>query len=165
MSYQGVETMSKSSVILFPKTAAMLKQLGENMRLARLRRNVTARLTAERAGISVTTLTKIEQGNPAVSMGSYLQVLVTLNLERDILKVAADDELGRALQDLGLRVRARASKRKSISGLRISRYFCVILLAIWRRIWRSRAGSREKSVRVLMRRLHSSRDDAPHNVR
>ena len=35
MSYQGVETMSKSSVILFPKTAAMLKQLGENMRLAR----------------------------------------------------------------------------------------------------------------------------------
>ena len=141
MSYQGVETMSKSSVILFPKTAAMLKQLGENMRLARLRRNVTARLTAERAGISVTTLTKIEQGNPAVSMGSYLQVLVTLNLERDILKVAADDELGR------------------------SRYFCVILLAIWRRIWRSRAGSREKSVRVLMRRLHSSRDDSPHNVR
>ena len=93
---------------------AMLEQLGENMRLARLRRNVTARLTAERAGISVTTLTKIEQGNPAVSMGSYLQVLVTLNLERDILKVAADDELGRTLQDLGLRVRARASKRKSI---------------------------------------------------
>ena len=114
MSYQGFETMSKNSVILFPKTAAMLKQLGENMRLARLRRNVTARLTAERAGISVTTLTKIEQGNPAVSMGSYIQVLVTLNLERDILKVAADDELGRNLQDLGLRVRARASKRKSI---------------------------------------------------
>ena len=51
MSYLGVETMSKNSVILFPKTAAMLKQLGENIRLARLRRNVTARLTAERAGI------------------------------------------------------------------------------------------------------------------
>ena len=114
MSYQGVIIMPKNSVSLFPKTAAMLKQLGENMRLARLRRNVTARLTAERAGISITTLTKIEQGNPAVAMGSYLQVLVTLNLERDILKVAADDELGRNLQDLGLPMRARASKRRGV---------------------------------------------------
>ena len=114
MSYSGVIIMPKNSVVLFPKTAAMLKQLGENMRLARLRRNVTARLTAERAGISIATLTKIEQGNLAVAMGSYLQVLATLNLEQDILKVAADDELGRTLQDLGLRVRARASKRKSI---------------------------------------------------
>ena len=114
MSYQGVIIMPKNSVILFPKTAAMLKQLGENMRLARLRRNVTARLTAERAGISIATLTKIEQGNPAVAMGSYIQVLVTLNLERDILKVAEDDELGRNLQDLGLPMRARATKRRGV---------------------------------------------------
>ena len=105
--------MSKSTVILFPKTAAMLRQLGENLRLARLRRNVSAKLEAERAGISVATLTKIEQGNSSVSIGSYIQVLVTLNLEQDILKVAADDELGRKLQDLGLPVRARAPKRKS----------------------------------------------------
>ena len=105
--------MTKSTVILFPKTAAMLRQLGENLRLARLRRNVSAKLEAERAGISVATLTKIEQGNSSVSIGSYIQVLVTLNLEQDILKVAADDELGRKLQDLGLPVRARAPKRKS----------------------------------------------------
>ncbi len=105
--------MSKNTVILFPKTAAMLRQLGENLRLARLRRNVSAKLEAERAGISVATLTKIEQGNSSVSIGSYIQVLVTLNLEQDILKVAADDELGRKLQDLGLPVRARAPKRKS----------------------------------------------------
>ena len=106
--------MSKCSVLLFPKTHEMLKQLGENMRLARLRRNVTAKLTAERAGISVGTLTKIEQGNSSVAMGSYLHVLVTLNLERDILKVAADDELGRQLQDLDLPIRARASKRRRV---------------------------------------------------
>ena len=104
--------MSKSTVVLFPKSVAMLRQLGENLRLARLRRNVTARLEAERAGISVTTLTKIEQGTPTVSLGSYMQVLVTLNLERDILKVASDDELGRKLQDLGLPQRARAPKRR-----------------------------------------------------
>ena len=104
--------MSKSTVVLFPKSVAMLRQLGENLRLARLRRNVTARLEAERAGISVTTRTKIEQGTPTVSLGSYMQVLVTLNLERDILKVASDDELGRKLQDLGLPQRARAPKRR-----------------------------------------------------
>jgi len=104
--------MSKSTVVLFPKSVAMLRQLGEHLRLARLRRNVTARLEAERAGISVATLTKIEQGTPTVSLGSYMQVLVTLNLERDILKVAADDELGRKLQDLGLPQRARAPKRR-----------------------------------------------------
>jgi len=104
--------MPKSTVLLFPKTAAMLKQLGENLRLARLRRRVSARLEAERAGISIATLTKIEQGVSSVSIGSYIQVLVTLNLEQDILKVAADDELGRKLQDLGLPVRARAPKRK-----------------------------------------------------
>ncbi len=105
--------MSKSTVVLFPKSLAMLRRLGENLRLARLRRNITARLEAERAGISVATLTKIEQGAPTVSLGSYMQVLVTLNLAQDILKVAADDELGRKLQDLGLPVRARAPKRNS----------------------------------------------------
>ncbi len=104
--------MPKSTVLLLPKTEAMLKQLGENLRLARLRRRVSAKLEAERAGISIATLTKIEHGVSSVSIGSYIQVLVTLNLEQDILKVAADDELGRKLQDLGLAVRARAPKRK-----------------------------------------------------
>jgi transcriptional regulator with XRE-family HTH domain len=104
--------MSKTTPILFPKSAALLKRLGENLRLARLRRNVTAKLEAERAGISIATLTKIEHGSPSVSMGSYIQVLVSLSLGQDILKVAADDELGRQLQDLGLPVRARASKRR-----------------------------------------------------
>lgn len=103
--------MPKKTTILFPKTEAMLHGLGENLRLARLRRNVTAKLEAERAGISVATLSLIEKGSPSVSLGNYMQVLVTLGLEKDILKVAADDELGRKLQDAGLTVRHRASKR------------------------------------------------------
>lgn len=103
--------MAKKTTILFPKTEAMLRQFGENLRLARLRRNVTAKLEAERAGISVATLSLIEKGSPSVALGNYMQVLVTLGLERDILNVAADDELGRKLQDAGLAVRARAPKR------------------------------------------------------
>jgi transcriptional regulator with XRE-family HTH domain len=105
--------MPKHTATLFPKTLAMLRQMGENIRLARLRRNITARLTAERAGISVVTLAQIERGAPTVAIGNYVQVLFTLKLERDILKVAADDDLGRKLQDLGLerpRKRARLGK-------------------------------------------------------
>ena len=105
--------MAKRSVLLFPKTEKILAELGENLKLARLRRNVTASLEAERAGISVPTLSLIEKGSPSVSIGSYMQVLVSLGLERDILKVAADDELGRKLQDAGLPLRARASRRSS----------------------------------------------------
>jgi len=103
--------MAKKSVVLFPKTEAMLKTLGENLRLARLRRNIPMKLQAARVGISVATLLAIEKGSSGVSIGGYLQVLVALGLEKDILKVAADDELGRKLQDAGLAVRARAPKR------------------------------------------------------
>ena len=103
--------MAKKTTVLFPKTEAMLREFGENLRLARLRRNITAKLEAERAGISIATLTKIEEGSPSVALGNYMQVLLTLGLECDILKVAADDELGRKLQDAGLTVRKRASKR------------------------------------------------------
>ena len=53
----------------------------------------------------------IEKGSPSVSLGNYVQVLVSLGLEKDILKVSADDELGRTLQDLKLSVRQRASKK------------------------------------------------------
>ncbi len=105
--------MAKKSVVLFPKTDAMLKTLGENLRLARLRRNISMKLQAARVGISVATLAAIENGSSGVSIGGYLQVLVALGLEKDILKVAADDELGRKLQDAGLAVRARAPKRSS----------------------------------------------------
>ncbi|MGE4564983.1 MAG: helix-turn-helix domain-containing protein [Victivallaceae bacterium] len=103
--------MAKRKMVLFPKAEAILREFGGNLRLARLRRNVTAKLEAERAGISVATLSQIEKGSPTVALGNYLQVLVSLGLEKDLLRVAADDELGRKLQDAGLNIRARASKR------------------------------------------------------
>ncbi len=103
--------MAQNKTILFPKTVAILETLGENIRLARLRRNVSSSLQAERAGISRPTLTMIEKGAPSVALGSYVQVLVALGLEKDLLQVAADDELGRKLQDLNLPVRRRAPKQ------------------------------------------------------
>ncbi|MFZ2654569.1 MAG: helix-turn-helix transcriptional regulator [Victivallales bacterium] len=103
--------MRQKRVALFPKTISILETLGENIRLARLRRNISSSLQAERAGISRPTLTMIEKGSPSVSLGSYVQVLVALSLEKDLLKVAADDELGRKLMDLNLPLRQRAPKK------------------------------------------------------
>ena len=103
--------MGQKKKILFPKTVTILELLGENIKLARLRRNVSTSLQSERAGVSRPTLAMIEKGSPSVSLGSYVQVLVTMGLEQDLLKIAADDELGRTLQDLNLPMRQRASKK------------------------------------------------------
>lgn len=94
-----------------PSTVNILKQLGENMKLARLRRRITAEQVAQRANISRSTLWMIENGSPAVAMGSYCQVLFVLGLDNDLLKVAADDELGKKLRDLELQVKQRAPKK------------------------------------------------------
>lgn len=110
IGYKKRMIMGKKKAVLFPKTLSILERFGENIRLARLRRNISSSLQAERAGISRPTLTMIEKGSPSVALGNYVQVLVSLGLEKDLLKVAADDELGRALQDLNLSSRKRASK-------------------------------------------------------
>jgi transcriptional regulator with XRE-family HTH domain len=82
--------------------------MGEQIKYARLRRKLSAELIAERAGISRATLWAIEKGSPSVAMGYYAAVLHSLNrLDKDLLLVAKDDELGRKLQDLNLPVRKR----------------------------------------------------------
>lgn len=91
--------------------------MGENIRLARLRRNLSAELVAERAGMTRTTLRAIENGEAGVTLGAYANVLHCLGLENDLKQIAVDDELGRKLQDLNLPVRARASRHfKTLPG-------------------------------------------------
>lgn len=107
-----INVMGKNTVVLLPKQQKLLETLGENLKLARLRRGFSAELVAERAGISRASLWAVEKGSPSVAMGIYVAVLNALSLENDLLKVAADDELGRKLQDLNLPVRARAPKSK-----------------------------------------------------
>ena len=104
--------MSKKTTILLPQTQEILNQLGEQIRLARLRRHLSAELVAERAGLSRMTLSNIEKGSPSVAIGSYAAVLHALNgMDKDLLLVAKDDELGRKLQDLELPTRRRAPKK------------------------------------------------------
>jgi len=97
--------------MISPKIKRILENLGEKIKLARLRRRLSTQQVSERAGISRPTLTAIEKGSPGVSMGLYLQVLFVLGLVEDFLKVAEDDELGRKLQDAKLMLKKRAPKR------------------------------------------------------
>jgi len=102
--------MKKEQVIL-PKNMRLLNTLGENIRLARLRRKLSAEQVSERAGIGRNTLWKIEKGAPEVAIGSYLQVLFILGLEKDLSLVASNDTLGRKLQDAQLTPKERAPKK------------------------------------------------------
>jgi transcriptional regulator with XRE-family HTH domain len=93
---------TKRSAVVFPKNQKVLAQLGENIKLARLRRHYTQTLISERTGLSRLTIRKIEAGDSKVSLGHYIAVLGVLGLVEDLAKVARDDELGRKLQDIEL---------------------------------------------------------------
>ena len=104
--------MAKKSIVLLPETEDILARMGMQINYARLRRRLPAELVAERAGISRATLVSIEKGLPSVAIGCYAAVLHALNyMDKDLLLVAKDDELGRKLQDLALPVRKRVDKR------------------------------------------------------
>lgn len=105
--------MPRIKPVILPKTLKILVELGENIKLARLRRKLSTAQVAERAGISRPTLTAIEKGAGSSSISAYLQVLAVLGLEQDLLLVAKDDVLGRKLQDAQLITKERAPKRKT----------------------------------------------------
>ena len=104
--------MGRSKVTLLPQQQKRLRQMGEQIRLARLRRRLTTELVAERAGISRQSVTAVEKGAPSVSLGIYANVLLALGLQSDLLLIAKDDVLGRTLQDQELKVRRRAPKKQ-----------------------------------------------------
>lgn len=99
-------------IAILPQVLKHLVNLGQNLRLARLRREIPLVLMAERAGITGATLIKIEKGDPTVSMGAYLQVAHYLGFSKELGQVAENDLLGRKLQDIGIKTRLRAPKRK-----------------------------------------------------
>ena len=105
--------MARTTTIQHPSVQRLLKDLGESIRLARLRRGFSMQLVAERAGMSRTTLRGIERGDAGVTLGAYANVLHVLGLHEGLGEVARDDELGRKLQDSRLPTRSRAPKKSS----------------------------------------------------
>ena len=102
----------KKTIVSSPLTKRLLVELGENLKLSRLRRNMSIRAIANRTGVSVNTVISLEKGLPGVSVGVLANVLHTLGLANDIALLAKDDLFGRKLQDMKLLPKKRASKRK-----------------------------------------------------
>ena len=94
--------MPRKPPIIFPQEQRLLSELAERLKLARKRRKLSSAVVAQRAGISRTALHKVETGDPGATLGTYLRVLAVLGLEGDINALAADDKVGRRLQDLAL---------------------------------------------------------------
>lgn len=103
--------MGKKAVTVLPSTEKILETMGEQIKLARLRRQLSVELVAERAGISRATLWNVEKGSPSVAIGIYATVLHALNnMDKDLLLVAKDDEFGKKMQDMNMQVKKRAPK-------------------------------------------------------
>ena len=107
-----INLMPSKAPLLFPPQAKQLRELGQRLQEARLRRRFASSLVAKRADISRPTLTKVEQGEPSVTMGSYLRVMSVLGLDKDVGFLAANDPVGRRLQDAQLGTPRRAPKIK-----------------------------------------------------
>jgi ribosome-binding protein aMBF1 (putative translation factor) len=106
--------MSRPTSAVMPRVERLLAELGENIRLARRRRGLSAVLLAERAGMSRPTLRAIERGDAGVTLGAVANVLHSLGLEQDLAQLGRADERGRELQDAALG--PRRSKRPKPGG-------------------------------------------------
>lgn len=105
--------MARKTTIQLPRLQRILEGLGENIRLARLRRRISAQMLAERAGMSRTTLRAIEHGEAGVTLGAYANVLHCLGFEKDLTLIARDDELGHKLEDARMPTRFRVPAIKN----------------------------------------------------
>ena len=110
-----MKNMPSKPPVVFPQEQRLLAQLGERLRLARRRRKLSMAAVAGRAGISRTSLYKVEAGDAGATMGTYLRVLVALGLEGDLHVLGADDKVGRKLQDLALEPLRAAARRRPVA--------------------------------------------------
>jgi transcriptional regulator with XRE-family HTH domain len=107
-----VNIMPSKPPVVFPQEQRLLAAFGERLKLARLRRKLTTTSVAQRAGISRTSLYNAESGDSGVTMGTTLRILAALGLDGDIAALAADDKVGRTLQDLALRPAAKKARAR-----------------------------------------------------
>lgn len=103
----GIKMRKKLSISL----RRGLKNLGESLKKARIRRRLKMVTVADRAGVSRETLAKIQRGDPGVSMGNYAAVIFALGLGTEWMNLAdiTEDRVGQMLDEERLPSRVRES--------------------------------------------------------
>jgi transcriptional regulator with XRE-family HTH domain len=104
--------MSKNIYLPIPARSALIK-LGQDINSARRRRRITKALMAERAGIAINTLTRIERGDPSTSMAAWASVLFALGLTENLRGLAdpLSDLTGLMLEEERLPKRIRYKRK------------------------------------------------------
>ena len=94
--------MAKRTPPTHSSARRQIEALGARLRTARLRRSMTQEMLADRVGVSIPTISKLEAGDPRTSLATMLRVLGVLGFSADLDSLAAEDPLGRVLQDTQL---------------------------------------------------------------
>jgi len=107
------------------KTAAIphsvkkaIVKLGQDIKTARLKRRIPNALLAERSFLGLSTVEKIQKGDPGVSIGGYAAVIFSLGLGTKLADLLSphDDEVGLAIERERLPKRIRPAARHSMKS-------------------------------------------------
>ena len=107
-----------------PATVAAIEKLGADVAVARLRRKESLKTWAQRMGVSVPTLQRLEAGDPGVGIGILVTALWLIQRDGALAQLAAPElDLGaieldiRQAQALGrARAQAAAQSRRTVRG-------------------------------------------------
>ena len=116
--YIGMMSRTAQTAAALPAIAATaLRKLGENIAIARVRRREPQRVWAERIGISLPTYSRLEKGDPTVSMAAYASALWLMGRVEALAEIAApENDLGALERDVrGAHERRRVRTPASMS--------------------------------------------------
>jgi len=101
--------------MLSPEMQSRLRQIGSNLQIARKRRNKTVQQAAEMMGTSLSSVRRMEEGDPAVRFETYLAALEVYQLDQTLrFADPEDDRIGLALEKQRLPQRVRSKKEKRL---------------------------------------------------
>jgi transcriptional regulator with XRE-family HTH domain len=113
---------SAASTTLPPAAADAVRRLGEHLAIARVRRKQSQRAWAQRLGVSVPTLIRLERGEPGVSLGLLATALWLIGRVQDLPELAAPAQDRGALEsDVRAAVKRRAVRSAASAQARLSR--------------------------------------------
>lgn len=104
---------SQALLFLTPATLSAIETLGAHLAVARARRKESLATRAKRIGVSVPTLSKMENGDPTVSMGAYAQALWLIGRDGALARIAAP-EFDREAMELDVGAAIALGKRRAL---------------------------------------------------